>query len=782
MCTERILESRGYRFSSREWSETALKILKEKYAHNNENTPEDVINRVVDAIVDYPDPRYKMDDIFRNELKLILINQLAAFNSPVYFNVGVKDKPQVSACYILDIEDSLESILDHIKTEGMIFKEGSGAGTNFSKLRGKGKKLSGGGTSSGVMSFLKAMDITAGTIKSGGRVRRAARIAILDYNHPDIEEFIDCKVEEEKKARALIEGGFSSGMEGEAYNSISFQNSNHSVRVDATFMNAIEEDNDKHASINARNLLKKISKAAWKCGDPGIIFGDNTNEWNPLKEEIVGTNPCGEITFINNSCCNLASINISKVIGKLEPDGSVSPEVLYRLKHIVKILITAQDKLIDMSSYPTDSIEQNSKKYRPLGLGITNLAALLMSNDIPYDSSKGQLLAASLYSFITAVAYKKSIELKENLISETIPSCDSRIKEIIEKHINEAKKLEKWSMEVWKEVDKTSKIPRNFQVTTAAPTGTISLMMDCDTTGIEPLYSVECTKKLIGGDIIKFIPKCVSTALCKQDLKVLSPSEIIALEEHPVFKTAMGYNDKNRLDPIEHLKMMSAIQPNISGGISKTINLPHDATPDDVYHIFCLAYAFRLKSVTIYRDGSKGVQPLTSNKQVKEEEHTRNMTRKRLPKTRDATTHKFKLGGHSGYITAGFYPDGTLGEVFVVMDDETGLLSGLLDAFSIVTSMALQHGVPLKALAGKMMKQHFQPAGFTDDEAIPTANSIVDYVFKWLLHETNYEVTEDKTIKKETSDIKLCPECASKMRLEGRCYWCPSCGYSGGCS
>lgn len=855
----RTLEFKGRTIVAPEgWSDTAIRVVADKYMTPDETSIFETILRIVKTIGNEGEARGYFSSreskcAFEDELYAIMVEQRASFNSPVWFNVGVEKAPQSSACFILDIDDDMESILNFQRVESRIFKKGSGSGYNVSRLRGEDERLSGGGVSSGPMAFIKGQDAYAGVIKSGGKLRRAAKIVIMDADHPDIMKFIDAKAHEEEKARCLVDAGYSGGIEGEAYRSVAYQNSNFSVRVTDKFMRAATHKetwllrprirlDTLPIEVSAEHMLDEIAKAAWACGDPGIQFHDIVNRWHTCAASgpIEASNPCGEFVFLNNSACNLASININNVL-RLEPGSRrVKGHVAGLFDHIIRILIIAQDILVGLSSYPTAAITANSVRYRPLGLGITNLAAWLMSNNIPYDSAGAWDLAGNICARLTAVAYKTSFELAKKLGSLIPDKNAESMRRVLAEHaaMAQTRKIAPDTVEIFQLLaGKTTEgtMPRNAQVTLLAPTGTISLQMDCETTGCEPLFAPVATKSLIGGGTIEQYAKCYEKA-CKE-----APSTI-----SPVLATAIG---GNAISPTGHLRMMAAVQPFISGAISKTVNMPFEITPSDIKEIYIKAWKMGLKSITVYRDGSKAYQPLTKKEKEmpKEQQELIKMFRKgptskiklgaedaeklvemlenppppngklkellgpnrrKLPGLRKSITHKFKIGGHEGYIIAGMYKDGSLGEVFVIMSKEGSTMGGMMNAFSIVTSMALQYGVPLTELATKMSRMRFEPAGFTGDKDIPVATSIVDYIFRWLL--LQFGEKEDDDARKQVSDVSVldrdpdslssntndlsapaiqrvadapfCPDCGAQMILQGSCHLCPDCGTTGGCS
>jgi ribonucleoside-diphosphate reductase alpha chain len=845
----------------KDWSMTATNIVASKYLHGTIGTPEretgfrQLVTRVAETIRDWGKTGgyFRSDDeaaTFHDELAHILLRQYAAFNSPVWFNVGCDriepnsdaqnwhwnhatgrvefsvsgyKTPQCSACFINSVKDSLDSILTLAKTEGMLFKWGSGTGTNLSPLRSSTEGLSGGGTASGPLSFMKGFDAFAGVIKSGGKTRRAAKMVILNIDHPDIVEFIECKAKEEAKAWSLVQAGYDgSSPDSEAYSSIFFQNANNSVRVNDDFMYAVVRDTDFSTrsirdnsvvkTYKAKDLLRKISEATWHCGDPGMQFDTTINRWHTSKNtaRINASNPCSEYMFLDDSACNLASLNLLK----FAPNGTFDVEA-YR--HAVDVLITAQEILVDNAGYPTEMISKNSHDYRPLGLGYANLGALLMAAGLPYDSDAGRDYAACVTAIMCGEAYLQSsriAELCEPLVPATEPTqktlsetnlgsnlvaaaagaspavmpgaaCPGwyinrepfldviRMHRASVNHINKANvptTLFEASKQCWDEAlahgEKFGY--RNSQVTVLAPTGTIGFMMDCDTTGIEPDLALVKYKKLVGGGMIKIVNNTVPTALFKLGYTHEQTDAIVSyidatgtiegapqLKESDLavfdcsFKPAKGTRSIHYMG---HLRMMAATQPFISGAISKTVNLPNNASTEDIMEAYLQAWKLGLKAVAVYRDGCKQSQPLSaagsatalSKKEdarsgvsaPQEQEENLNAppraVRHKLQEERASITHKFNVGGHEGYITVGLYPDGEPGELFITMAKEGSTVSGLMDSFALAVSIALQHGVPLKLFCEKFAHTRFEPSGWTNNPEIGFAKSIMDYIFRWL--------------------------------------------------
>ena len=828
----------------KDWSMTATNIVASKYLHGPMDTPEretgvrQLVTRVAETIRDWgiKGGYFRSADdaaIFHDELAHLLLQQKAAFNSPVWFNVGCDriepnsdaknwhwnaveqkvefgpvgyTKPQCSACFINSVHDSLDSILTLAKTEGMLFKWGSGTGSNLSPLRSSTESLSGGGTASGPLSFMKGFDAFAGVIKSGGKTRRAAKMVILNIDHPDIVDFIECKQKEEAKAWALVEHGYDgSGPDSEAYASVFFQNANNSVRVTDDFMYAVVRDSEfsTHAvkdgravqTFKARDLLRKISDATWHCGDPGMQYDTTTNRWHTSKNtaRINASNPCSEYMFLDDSACNLASLNLMK----FAPNGTFDVEA-YR--HACAVVITAQEILVDNSGYPTEAISRNSHDYRPLGLGYANLGALLMASGLPYDSDAGRDYAACVTAIMCGEAYLQSSKIAElcpslepatpltHTVEITGGACPGwyvnrePFLDVIRMHrasVNNINKknvptaLYEASAATWDEaLQHGEKFGyRNSQVTVLAPTGTIGFMMDCDTTGIEPDLALVKYKKLVGGGMIKIVNNTVPAALFKLGYSSDQTNAIVSYidatgtiegapavkDEHlAVFDCSFKPTKGTRtIHYTGHLRMMAATQPFISGAISKTINMPENAAVDDIMEAYISAWKLGLKAVAIYRDGSKKAQPLSSmgsathksgkggpelpsvgnsgsEEPVDESSEPPRAVRHRLPDERLSITHKFKVGGHEGYLTVGLYKNGMPGELFITMAKEGSTVSGLMDSFACATSIALQHGVPLKLLCEKFAHTRFEPSGWSNNPDIGYAKSIMDYIFRWL--------------------------------------------------
>ena len=775
----------------RSWSQTATNIVASKYFHGKLGTPEressvrHLIGRVVETTVRWGEEggyfaNAEAREIFRDELTHLLVEQKMAFNSPVWFNLGVQAKPQCSACFINSVDDSMDSIMNLAKTEGMLFKWGSGTGTNFSSLRSSHETLSGGGIASGPVSFMRGFDAFAGVIKSGGKTRRAAKMVILNIDHPDIVEFIECKTKEEHKAHVLIEQGYDSAIDGEAYGSIFYQNANHSVRVSDDFMRAVEEDRDwwtrnvcdgePAAKYPARELLKKSAESAWECGDPGMQYDSTINRWHTCKTtaRINASNPCSEYMFLDDTACNLASLNLMKFLGS---SGQFDVE---GFRHAVDITITAQEIFVDRASYPTQKIAENSHNFRPLGLGYANLGALLMSLALPYDSDGGRNMCGAVTALMTGQAYLQSARIAERMgpfagfevnrepMLEVIRMHRDSLRPI--KPENVPAPLLRGAQDAWdKALAEGEKYGyKNSQVSVLAPTGTIGFMMDCDTTGIEPDLALVKYKKLVGGGLIKIVNNTVPQALSQlgyQHDEVTSIVDFIdrsgtiegapalKLEHLPVFDCSLTPASGSRsISWRGHLLMMAAAQPFLSGAISKTINMPESSTVEDISLAYVESWKQGLKAVAIYRDNSKKSQPLSAGQGKKKEDEDKaaaapapqqkelftGASRRKLRETRNSTTHKFSVGGHEGYITVGMYDDGGPGEIFIKMAKEGSTLSGFMDGFAMAVSIGLQYGVPLKTLVDKFINTRFEPSGYTPNPEIRYAKSVLDYIGRWL--------------------------------------------------
>ncbi|MEK7615050.1 MAG: vitamin B12-dependent ribonucleotide reductase [Patescibacteria group bacterium] len=784
------------------WTQTAANIVASKYFYgtvgkaDREYSVKQLVHRVAATIASWgrKDGYFqtaKDADVFEDELHHILVNQMAAFNSPVWFNVGTPRPQQCSACFINSVSDDMRSILNLCVTEGMLFKGGSGTGSNLSRLRSKHEYLGGSnGKASGPVSFMKGLDAFAGVIKSGGKTRRAAKMVILDIDHPDIDDFIMCKVTEEKKAWALMDAGYDGSIDGPAYGSIYFQNANNSVRVTDAFMKAVEQDGDwtTHAvttgapikTWKARELMDMMSDAAWLCGDPGIQYDTTVNTWHTAKntDRIYASNPCSEYMFLNDSACNLASLNLMK-FRKPDAFGEMIFDV-EGFKEANEIIITAMEIMVGNSVYPTPAIEQNSFDYRPLGIGYANLGALLMSRGLPYDSDEGRALAGAITSLQSGHCYYQSSKIAEKIgpfagYHKNAEPCMG----VMRMHRDAAYEISSTSVpadlltesrKVWDQVvEHGSKFGlRNAQISVIAPTGTISFLMDCDTTGVEPDIALVKYKWLVGGGMLKMVNNTVPEALTRLGYTQSERNDILAFiestdtiegaphikpEHLPVFDCAFKAANGTRTIPyMGHVYMMAAVQPFVSGAISKTVNMPHDATPADVAHVYMEGWKLGLKAIAIYRDGSKRQQALTTSKESDAKKQNQEkvveevkvivpapatsvdlkLRRRRLPDERRAITHKFKVGSHEGYITVGLYDDGTPGELFMTMAKEGSVISGLMDSFATAISIGLQYGVPLEVLVNKFVHMRFEPSGYTNNPQIRIAKSITDYMFRWL--------------------------------------------------
>jgi ribonucleoside-diphosphate reductase alpha chain len=778
------------------WSQLATNVVVSKYFRGHVGTPErehsvrQLIDRVVNSIAAWAETQHYFASetdrrAFQDELTYLLVHQKMAFNSPVWFNVGIEPKPQCSACFINSVQDNMGSIMDLAKTEAMLFKFGSGAGSNLSPIRSSKELMSGGGIASGPVSFMKGYDAFAGVIKSGGKTRRAAKMVILDADHPDVLDFIDSKMLEEKKAWALIEEGYDPSFTGEAYGSVFFQNANHSVRVTDDFMRAVESDGSwtTHAirdgapvdTLKAREIFHRMALAAHLCGDPGIQYDTTINDWHTSAntDRIYASNPCSEYMFLNDTACNLASLNLMTFV---QENGEFDVE---DYRYAARLTITAQEILVDNASYPTPRIEENSHKFRPLGLGYANLGALLMSRGLAYDSDEGRNFAAALTAIMHGEAYRQSSIVARDHGGPFVEYEKNKnpFIRVIRKHRDASYQIP--SAGVPQELQDAARAVfdealalgekngyRNAQVTVLAPTGTIAFMMDCDTTGIEPDIALIKYKKLVGEGFIKIVNQTVPAALRKLGY---SPDEVEGIlayvneretiegapglkpEHLPVFDCAFKpVNGERSIHYMGHVRMMGAVQPFISGAISKTVNMPEAATAEEIEQVYLEGWKRGLKAIAIYRDGSKRSQPLSTGKKkdvdavdstvVAELKRQLEIAqseagkphRRRLPNERTALTHRFDIAGHEGYITVGLYPDGQPGEIFLKMAKEGSTVSGLMDTFATTVSVALQYGVPLKDLVNKFAHVRFEPSGFTGNAEIPIAKSIVDYIFRWL--------------------------------------------------
>jgi ribonucleoside-diphosphate reductase alpha chain len=860
------------------WSMTATNIVASKYFHGKRGTPEregsvrQLIGRVARTIYGWGIQggyfaSHESAQVFQDELTHLLVNQMMAFNSPVWFNCGVETKPQCSACFINSVQDTMGSILDLAKTEGMLFKWGSGTGSNLSPIRSSKEALSGGGIASGPVSFMKGFDAFAGVIKSGGKTRRAAKMVILNVGHPDIVEFINSKANEEKKAWVLLDNGYGGGVDGEAYSSIFFQNANHSVRVTDEFMQAVLSDGKWETkavvdgavveTYRAVDLMRQIAESAYICGDPGMQYDTTINRWHTSKNTapITASNPCSEYMFLDDSACNLASLNLMKFV---DANGRFDIE---SFRKAVDITITAQEIIVGFASYPTKRIEINSFDYRPLGLGYANLGALLMSQGTAYDSDRGRDTAAAITAIMTGEAYLQSAKIAGE-VGPCAGYANNRdpFLNVMRMHRDSVKAIRRENIpgelydtawNVWCDAVDLGEIKgyRNAQASVLAPTGTIGFMMDCDTTGIEPDLALVKYKKLVGGGTIKIVNNTVPSALRKlgyddpsvkaivdhiNDRGTIEGAPSLKDEHLPVFDCAFKpINGVRSIHYMGHLKMMGAVQPFISGAISKTVNLPSDVTIEEIEKAYIEGWKLGLKAVAIYRDGSKRTQPLSTSAsdkkaESKAEEGTRPV-RRHLPVERHSLTHKFGVAGHEGYLTIGMYEDGTPGEIFIVMAKEGSTLSGVMDSFATTCSMALQYGVPLKVLVDKFTHTRFEPSGFTSNPQVPYAKSIMDYIFRYLASKflpieearalgvqvdepplTSLKVLTPPAPTAEAGggntqnavpptvpgtpakkgalvdiqdrDAPVCFECGSLMVRNGACYKCLNCGSTSGCS
>ena len=851
------------------WSQTATNIVAQKYFRGKMGSPEretsvkQMIGRVVDTIGGWGRAGgYFVDDeeadTFEAELKAILVNQYASFNSPVWFNVGFEEKPQCSACFILSVDDSMESILDWIRREGIIFRGGSGAGVNLSHLRSSKEQLSKGGYASGPVSFMRGADASAGTIKSGGKTRRAAKMVVLDIDHPDVEHFIWCKAHEEEKARVLEQAGYDMALDSEHWASIQYQNANNSVRVTDAFMEAAEAgaewnltartDGSVVDTVDARDLLRQIAEAAWRCADPGVQYDTTINAWHtsPNSGRINASNPCSEYMHLDNSACNLASLNLMKFRGE---EGELD---LDAFQHAVDVVFLAQEIVVGYSSYPTPEIEANAKAYRELGLGYANLGALLMARGLPYDSDEGRAYAAAITALMTGRAYRKSAEIAARMGPHAgyQPNAAAMLG-VIAKHraavgnIQHAESvpddLLSAARQSWDDALNLGEVHgfRNAQATVLAPTGTISFMMDCDTTGVEPDFSLVKSKKLVGGGEITIVNKTVPMALDKLGYAPAEIDEIVAFidernsivgapyvksEHYPVFDCAIG---DRAIHHSGHVKMMGGVQPFISGAISKTVNLPEQVTVDEVAHLIAEAWRLGVKAIAIYRDNCKVAQPLSGqgsskgaeDAQVPATPPTPLTQRRRLPEDRTEIGRKFRVGDYEGYIHVGLYEDGSPGDIFVDIAKDGTTMAGLMNSLMIAVSMGLQYGVPPEVYVSKLSHMRFEPSGLTNDTDIRNAKSIVDYIFRWfgkkfltpeqqeeagiLSPEVKARLAEryanggnggataapaealppgQTALFNSWEDAVECAKCGGRMVRTGSCYTCRDCGTNTGCS
>ncbi|WP_328614735.1 vitamin B12-dependent ribonucleotide reductase [Amycolatopsis sp. NBC_00355] len=877
-------EQRGVEFPE-SWSVNATNIVTSKYFRGAVGSPQrerslkQLIDRVVHTYVkaarDHGYFTSPQDlEIFEHELTWMLLHQVFSFNSPVWFNVGTSSKQQVSACFILAVDDTMESILNWYREEGLIFKGGSGAGLNLSRIRSSKELLTSGGTASGPVSFMRGADASAGTIKSGGATRRAAKMVVLDVDHPDIEEFIQTKAREEKKIKVLRDAGFDMDLSGADISSVQYQNANNSVRVSDEFMQAVENNTDfalrarltgeEISRTDAKTLFRTVAQAAWECADPGIQYDGTINDWHTCPESgrITASNPCSEYMHLDNSSCNLASLNLLKFV---TPEGTFDAPLFARA---VEFVITAMDVSICFADFPTEPIADTTRKFRQLGIGYANLGALLMALGHAYDSDGGRALAAAITSLMTGVSYRRSAELAQAVGAyegyarnaephQRVMRKHAAANELVRTyHANDAA-VRALATEEWKRgIDIGTKHGwRNAQASVLAPTGTIGFMMDCDTTGIEPDFSLVKFKKLVGGGSMQIVNQTVPRALEAlgyQAEQVEAIVEFVAQnghvvdapglrpEHYEVFDCAVG---ERSIAPIGHVRMMAAVQPFLSGAISKTVNMPETATVEEVEEIYFQGWKLGLKALAIYRDNCKVGQPLSTAKKDKVAAEPEKVVeyrpvRKRLPKKRPSQTVSFTVGGAEGYLTAGSYPDDGLGEIFVKLGKQGSTLAGVMDAFSMSISVGLQYGIPLEFYVSKFSNLRFEPAGMTDDPDIRIATSVLDYLFRRLALdylpeekraqlgilsadersaevEANYGGTVDLGALQSTvdsspephtaesehphreaqtttelmelrlgkaADAPLCMTCGTKMRPAGSCYACEGCGATSGCS
>jgi ribonucleoside-diphosphate reductase alpha chain len=855
-------EQRGVEFP-KFWSQTATNIVAQKYFRGRLSSPEressvkQMIGRVVDTIVGWGKAGgYFAGDedaaTFEAELKAILVNQYASFNSPVWFNVGFEERPQCSACFILSIEDSMEAILDWIRREGVIFRGGSGSGVNLSRLRSSKEQLSKGGYASGPVSFMRGADASAGTIKSGGKTRRAAKMVVLDVDHPDVEEFIWCKAKEERKARVLEQAGYDMSLDSPDWASIQYQNANNSVRVSDTFMDAAAEGREFNLtartdgavvqSVDARELLRQIAAAAWECADPGVQYDTTINAWHTLPNtgRINASNPCSEYMSIDDSACNLASLNLMKF---RREDGELDVDAF---EHAVDVVFLAQEICVGYSSYPTAEIDRNAKRFRQLGLGYANLGALLMARGLPYDSDEGRAYAAAITALMTGRAYRKSAEIASRMGAfDGYQTNRAPMIGVIAKHRAAVGNIENDDVvpndlltacrKAWDEALNLGEVHgyRNAQATVLAPTGTISFMMDCDTTGVEPDFSLVKSKKLVGGGEITIVNKTVQAGLEKLGYAPREVDEVVAFiderntvvgapyvkaEHYPVFDCAVG---DRAIHYVGHVKMMGAVQPFISGAISKTVNMPEESTVDDVMSLYVDAWRLGVKAIAIYRDNCKVAQPLSSSgsEGAKATPPVHVHERKRLPDDRKEVGRKFRVGDYEGYIHVGLYDDDSPGDIFVDIAKDGTTMAGLMNSLCLAVSMGLQYGVPPEVYVSKLSHLRFEPSGMTNDADIRVAKSIVDYIFRWfgkkfLTPEQQEEAgilsPEVKSMLAERyanggdaaaaagpaeapppgqtalfnswEDAVECARCGGRMVRTGSCYTCRDCGTNTGCS
>lgn len=875
-----VFEQKGLEFPAG-WSQNAINIVAQKYFTGTPGTPEreaslkTLIDRVVDTVTHAGHEggyfkTYEEEEDFREELKYVLATQRAAFNSPVWFNIGARERTQqASACFILGIDDTMESILQWYYDEGMIFKGGSGAGVNLSPIRSSVETLGkSAGTASGPLSFMRGADSSAGAIKSGGKTRRAAKMVILNADHPDIELFIDCKMLEERKARDLMNAGWDMTLDGKDIFSVQYQNANNSMRVTDDFMRAVELDSDWDLkavttgktikTIKARDLMRQFAKAAWECADPGMQYDTTINDWHttPVEGRINGSNPCSEYMHLDNSACNLASLNLLKF---LKPDNTFDIEAF---KHTVELIFTAQEILVGYSSYPTEKITKNAKAYRELGIGYANLGALLMAQGLAYDSDEGRAQAAAITAILTGHSYATSAKMASRVGTFAGYEKDKAgMLKVLKQHLDAVddinpdlvdEKLLDAAYEAWNTANGQAKKHgvRNSQASVLAPTGTIGLMMDCDTTGVEPDFSLVKHKNLVGGGSMSIVNQTVPRAL---KFMGYSPTEVkdivdyiaenntvvnaphLQPEHEEPFACAVG---DNAIHYLGHVKMMAAVQPFISGAISKTVNMPANSTVEDVEQLHIDAWKMGIKAIAIYRDNSKVAQPLSGKKKKekvdetekeekildkdKQKQYTATYMKRKLPRRRNGHSYQFQIGGLKGFFTINEYEDGKPGELFINASKQGSTLAGLMDSFAISVSHGLQHGVPLKSYVKTLLGTSFAPSGITDDPEIRTATSVTDYVVRRLAldylslddklelglatmddfadvsveAETPYNPLDDAEVVAQTLTVvmpekkspivdtaaPLCFNCGNQTQKAGSCYVCTSCGSTTGCS
>ena len=868
------------------WSQNATNIVAQKYFRGTLGTPEresslrQVIDRIADTITDWGirDGYFVDDDeaeTFRDELKYVLVHQRAAFNSPVWFNIGVHGVPQqASACFILAVDDTMDAILNWYREEGIIFKGGSGSGINLSGLRSSKDGLQGGGTASGPVSFMRGADASAGTIKSGGKTRRAAKMVILNADHPDIEEFIWCKAIEERKARALGEAGFDMDLDGKDSHSIQYQNANNSVRVTDEFMQAVLEDRDWQLrsvttgevarTVKARELMRQISEATWECADPGMQFDTTINRWHtaPNTGRINASNPCSEYMHLDNSACNLASINLLRYLDDADEFD------VEAFEHTVEVIFTAQEILVGNADYPTEKIAETSRAFRQLGLGYANLGALLMARGLPYDSPEGRAWAGAISSLMTGHAYATSARTAARMgpFAGYADNADAMLN-VLRMHREKAAEIDDAlvpsglltaARHAWDEATSLGESHgvRNSQASVLAPTGTIALALDCDTTGIEPDLALTKAKKLVGGGTMLIVNQTVPRALRRLGYSNEQVDQIVAyVNEHKSIVGAPGFNPEhlpvfacsmgdNTIHYMGHITMMGAVQPFISGAISKTCNVPEDTTIDELEQVHIDAWHLGLKAIAIYRDNCKVAQPLATQKKAGDNtlaeaaervvEHVITVekpVRRKLPKKRDSKTFSFRVADCHGYVTVGEFEDGQPGELFLKVAKQGSTLAGIMDGFAIAVSLGLQFGVPLRTFVEKFTNVRFEPAGMTDDRELRFATSLLDYIFRrmaveYLPVDERREIgvlTVDERVQPTLPGVEeastenhpgldtlpveeqapeaaqpseaastmsatiegetvICHICGDIMQRAGSCYACPSCGTTSGCS